>query len=505
MDESKLDTLRDLQKFAAAFLRVKAKGGLSQPFEFNRAQIYLHKRLEDQLNKIGRVRAMVLKGRQQGCSTYVQGRYFKKVITSKGKKAFILTHEADATKNIFEIAHRFYINLPDGLCPKADTSTTKELHFKTFDSGYAVGTAGNKGVGRSQTLQLFHGSEVGYWPFAEEHAKGVLQAISNERGTEIILESTANGIGNYFHSLWKAAKGGESEYQAIFLPWYWQDEYTLDKPGFIPNEEEQELMAYYGSDGLTHTHLAWRRAKIHEASKDYEAGLELFKQEYPFSASEAFLNPISNVFISSKYVLRARNNDIKSDVGMILGVDPAIGDNDRTAIIRRTGRVAYNLELLSHHNTMEVAGRVRRIIQNENPVKVYIDCIGIGAGVVDRLREMGYDQVEGLNVARSANDKERFRNLRAELWSELRDWLMQELPVQVPDDDELHGELCSVGYKYTSSGLLQIESKDEMRARGMASPDRADALMHTFAGGFYESAHSTAVAIRPKHEKGMFT
>src|SRR4030095_1937231 len=110
--------------------------------------------------------------------------------SSRGKKAFILTHDKEATKNLFTMAQRFYDNLDPGLVPKADTANAKELYFKEFDSGYAVGTAGNKAVGRSQTIQLFHGSEVAFWQFAEEHSKGILQAISNEAGTEVILEST---------------------------------------------------------------------------------------------------------------------------------------------------------------------------------------------------------------------------------------------------------------------------------------------------------------------------
>lgn len=505
ISEDQLDSLRNFKKFASRFLVIKDKAGHKHPFVFNRAQLYITQRLDDQLKALGYVRAVILKGRQQGCSTLIQGRFFHKVITSRGKKAFILTHEKDATKNLFEMTKRYYDNLEPGLCPVADTSNVRELSFKTFDSGYAVGTAGNKGVGRSQTIQLFHGSELGFWPHAEEHAKGVLQTISNEPGTEIILESTANGLGNSFHSLWKTASSGSSEYQAIFVPWYWQNEYSASSDGMTLTEDEQLLMDYHASDGLTIAHLAWRRGKILGLSKDWEAGLELFKQEYPFTASEAFLNPIANIFILSKYVMKARKEDIESEAGLIIGVDPAIGDNDRTAIIRRRGRLAYNLQVVSNHNTMEIAGLVKRIIHDERPVKVYIDSIGIGAGVVDRLREMGYDIVEGINVSKSAHDKERFRNRRAELWSELRDWLTQDLSVQIPDDDELHAELCSVGFKYNSNGQLQIEGKDEMRARGMNSPDRADALMHTFAGGFYEIFNSTPMKRNHHHDKAMFT
>lgn len=485
MDESKLETLRELKKFAPKFLIIRTKSGTPKPFALNRAQQYIDLRLDKQREATGKVRAIILKGRQQGCSTYIQARFFHKVITSRGKKAFILTHDKEATKNLFTMANRFYDNLEPGLVPAPDTANAKELYFREFDSGYSVGTAGNKSVGRSQTIQLFHGSEVGFWQFAEDHAKGILQAISSEPGTEVILESTANGIGNYFHQRWIAAMSGKSEYQAIFVPWYWQNEYTATSDGLNLTEEEDYLLSLYNGDGLTKEHIAWRRIKIGDLSKDYDAGLEQFKQEYPFSATEAFLNPINNVFINARLVTKARKAQVEANGPLIIGVDVAISNHDRTAIIRRRGRSAFNLEKFGNYNTMEICGRLKRIITEEKPTKVYVDCIGVGAGVVDRMNEMGYDCVEGVNVARSANDKEKFRNLRAELWSDMRDWLAQEMPTQIPDNDELHGELCSLGFKFTSSGQLQIESKDDLRARGMPSPDGADALAMTFYGGYF--------------------
>lgn len=492
MEEEITRKLLDLTQFAPAYFVIRSKSGTPQYFILNAAQLYIHARLEAQLKATGKIRAIILKGRQQGCSTYIQARYLHRVITTRGKKAFILTHEAEATKNLFEMTKRYYDNLPEGLCPKADKSSAKELRFSHFDSGYSVGTAGNKGTGRSQTIQLFHGSEVAFWEHTDDHATGVLQAISSEPNTEIILESTANGIGNYYHQMWCAAMSGKSDYQAIFVPWYWQSEYRLSTPGFKLNDDEQSIFDLYQKDGLTLDHMEWRRVKISDLSGDSDAGLELFKQEYPMTAEEAFRNPIDNVFIHSKHVVRARNAVVESEANLIIGVDPAIGNNDRTSIIRRRGRLAYKLESFRNHNTMEVAGRIVQIIKNEQPTKVYVDCIGIGAGVVDRLRELGYDCVEGVNVARSPNLKEKFRNLRAELYWELRDWLMQEMPVQIPDSDELHGDLCGMGFKYTSNGLLQIEGKDQMKARGMPSPDTADALMLTFFAGFYESSLNIA-------------
>ena len=143
-----------------------------------------------------------------------------------------------------------------------------------------------------------------------------------------------------------------------------------------------------------------------------------------------------------------------------------MGD-DRTAIIRRRGRHAYKLETHYNIDTMELAGIIKRIIEKELPRRVCIDCIGIGAGVVDRLHELGYtDIVEGVNVARRAEEPDKYKNLRAELWDRMREWFIQEMPVEMPDSDELQTDLTNLGYKYDSSDRLQIESKDEAKSVG---------------------------------------
>lgn len=502
-----LENLLNFEFFASQFFQIRSKSGQVTPLVINKAQKYIHTRLENQLEKMGKVRAVILKGRQQGCSTYIQARYSHRVITSRGMKAYILTHETEATNNLFEMTRRYIDNLPDGLCPKPDTSAANKLHFKAFDSGYSVGTAGNKGAGRSQTLQLFHGSEVAFWPHAEEHAKGVMQAIPRDHGTEIILESTANGIGNYYYNMWQAALSGSSEYQAIFVPWFWQDEYVADIPGFKLNDEEEELLENHKSNGLTIPHLCWRRLKINEFNgHDVDLGTEQFKQEYPMSASEAFRNPVQNAFVNASAVMKARKAKVESDSGLIIGVDPALGERDKFAIIRRRGRQAYKLERHMNHNTMQIAGVVRKIIERERPVKVYIDVIGIGAGIVDRLHEMGFGEiVEGVNSARNASERDKYANKRAEMWAEMRDWLNGEMPVQIPDSDVLHGDLCGLGYKWTSNGQLILERKEDLKKRGLPSPDTADALALTFAGGFYDINNGDFQDINRRHNlKGKF-
>jgi len=258
---------------------------------------------------------------------------------------------------------------------------------------------------------------------------------------------------------------------------------------------------------MTREHIYWRRFKIGQFSSDHDEGVKLFNQEYPCCAADAFLNPVDDTFINSRFVTKARkaNVQVSPTAPLIIGVDPAIGDNDRCAIIKRKGRVAYDIESLRNYNTMELAGKLKGMIEKEKPAKVFIDCIGIGAGVVDRLQEMGYSCVEGVNVARSANNKEVYGNLRAELWAEMRDWLMGELDVQIPDEDELHADLCSLGYKHRSNGQLLIESKDDLRKRGMPSPDLADSLMLTFSMGQHAGESQYQPVFMPKQHGSMFT
>ncbi len=203
----------DFLHYADKCLKIRTKSGAIEQFKLNKAQIYIHQELERQRGETGKVRALILKGRQQGCSTYVGGRFYHRVSHHFGMQAFILTHALDATQNLYKMAQRYYENTPLPVKPEVSTSNSKELIFGILDSGYKLGTAENKSVGRSATIQLLHGSEVAFWNNASEHAKGVMQAVPNAPGTEIILESTANGVGNYFHQAWQQAEGGLSDFK----------------------------------------------------------------------------------------------------------------------------------------------------------------------------------------------------------------------------------------------------------------------------------------------------
>jgi len=240
---------RDFVLFCRTQLVIRTKAGDLIPLALNKAQLYALGQINDQLARTGKVRKIIVKGRQQGISTFIEAFLFWITIFNFGLRTFILTHEKEATKNLFDMVFRYYENLPIDLKPETEVENANELYFKGIDSGYKIGTARNKGVGRSQTIQLFHGSECAFWQNADEHAAGILQSVPLADDTYIFLESTANGIANFFYDKYKESLMIESDDELIFIPWYWQDEYRKTLPeGFKITEDEAELKTLYNLD-----------------------------------------------------------------------------------------------------------------------------------------------------------------------------------------------------------------------------------------------------------------
>lgn len=472
----------DFIHYADRCLKIRSKSGEIVPFSLNQAQIHAHTIIENQKIATGKVRVIILKGRQQGISTLVEGRIYWLVSHRKGRKAFILTHDSEATDNLFEMSQRYHEGCPALVKPQTGASSAKELSFGELDSGYKVGTAGNKGVGRSSTIQYFHGSEVAFWPNAAEHAKGILQAVPDQPDTEVYLESTANGIGNYFHEQWQLAEAGQSDFIPIFLPWFWQNEYKRELlEDFDALDDEIELIELYN---LNAHQLIWRRYKIQELSAAGGDGKRAFQQEYPCNATEAFLLSGEDTFIQPELVMRARKQECEAIGKLIIGVDPARFGDDRTSIIYRRGRKSYNLKSHTKKNTMEVAGIVHKIIKTDNPDYVCVDVGGLGAGVVDRLFELGCENVVlPINSGESPLDAELYVNKRSEMWGLCKKWF-ENFPVELPDVDSLHADICATKYSYDSLNRLVMEPKEKMKKRGLRSPDEADALCLTFAAPF---------------------
>ena len=479
----------DFEAYSRACLKIRTKSGDVDNFRLNRSQRYLHSRLEEQLKTKGRIRALVLKGRQVGISTYIGGRFYWKISHKFGFRAFILTHLDTASDNLFGMAKRFHESCPEMFRPETGKANAKELSFSKLDSGYKVATAGSAEVGRSETIQLFHGSEVAFWPNAQNHSAGIRQAIANVDGTEDIRESTANGIGNAFYAEWKAAERGDSEYEAIFIPWFWHEEYVRSAPAdWTPRDA---WSTYAKSYDLTRDQLYWAWVKNRDlaiiAGGTADEPCWQFKQEYPANADEAFQTSGAQAFIEPSVVLSARKSNAGGFGPIILGVDPARGGGDKTGIIDRQGRrLGANIcKRLDSNDLMATAGEIVRIVKDIKPHKVVIDTTGLGAGLYDRLRELLGDMVEGVNFGSRAYDADRYANRRAEMWDLMRQWFEDPAGVQVPDSDDLQGDLCSVirgpgATRFTSSGQLLLEPKEHVKERLTFSPDIADAAALTF-------------------------
>lgn len=479
-----LHLARNFEPYAQRILRIIPKqGGNPLPFLLNDAQRYLHEKIEAQRRSIGKVRAIVLKGRQQGISTYTEGRYYWRITHSRGKRAFILTHEQKATDNLFAMVSRFYENAPHDARPHLGASNAKELVFDRLDCKYTIATAGARATGRSATAQLFHGSEVAFWPDAANHLAGIGQTLPDAPGTESILESTANGTANVFHELWQAAVRGESEYVSVFIPWFWQREYTRDvPPGFELDEAEEEYRATYM---LTLGQMAWRRNKI---ATDFRGDVSLFDQEYPASAELAFASSSPRALIPVLLVSAARRAKNVEGIGpLIMGVDPAEYGNDFTSVWLRRGRVAWRVGKWNGLGPMETAGKVGLLIEKFAPERVFVDATN-SAGIADRLKEESYPAIR-IHFGEGAIDDKLYLTRRDELWGDMLEWF-QDKPASIPDEDDVAAQLTSVQYSYDSKRRKKLEPKEKMFERGLKSPDDADALALTFAKGGVGSAKS---------------
>jgi len=304
-NKQKLEALRELQKrqklaqyqnnfelFAKEQIKILPKDSSKgfKYFEFNEAQHIVNNKIEEQLAETGRVRAIILKARQMGLSTYTTARVFWKSYFNAYNKSVVMAHDAATSDALFSMSRNTISNMDPTFRPAFKKSNAKEIMFEHNDSGYRLYTAGAPEAGRGTTPTIAHLSEVAFWTHDEKILAGLFQGISQAKGTEVILESTANGVGNAFHRLWKGAVAGENEYIAIFVPWFLMPEYRRDIPSKITFERTPEEEVLVTRFNLDNEQLYWRRLKI------AEGGLDKFKQEYPATPEEAFIVSGSNVF-----------------------------------------------------------------------------------------------------------------------------------------------------------------------------------------------------------------
>lgn len=185
----------------------------------------------------------------------------------------------------------------------------------------------------------------------------------------------------------------------------------------------------------------------------------------------------SDTFIPLPMVEEARLTEPPEGERGIWGLDPARFGDDETALVKRKGIKVVSVDGIRKRDTMAVAGWVANQAKVEKPDEIMVDVIGIGAGVFDRLKEQDFPVI-AVNVAERAADDEFYARVRDELWGRVKEAFKEGL--WLPDDEELAGQLSAPKYKFDSVGRIVIERKEDMKKRGVDSPDRADALCLTF-------------------------
>lgn len=194
--------------------------------------------------------------------------------------------------------------------------------------------------------------------------------------------------------------------------------------------------------------------------------------EFPNSGDDQFISPALVADAAGRQPYKDETAPI------VIGVDPARGGADSTVIAVRQGRDIIDIKRYQGEDTMTIVGRVIDAIDEYKPALVVLDEGGLGYGILDRLHEQRYKVVRGVNFGWKAKNPVMYGNKRAELWGTMKEWLRS---ASIPNDRGLKSDLTGPMIKPNSSGTIFLEGKKEMKARGLASPDAADAIACTFA------------------------
>lgn len=525
----------DFQLFAKQAINIRTKAGDLAPLVLNEAQMILLKAAEEQLETERWVRLIGLKGRRQGFSTIVAARGYWRATLWDRQNIYILSHEMTASTKLFDMVALMQEKHP--FPPKVGTDNAKELEFPKRGSTYTVATAGQKAGGRGGGTSYFHGSEVAWWTNASDHFSASVQTVDEVRGvwgilwtepeaalpfergigtiegwvkppSEIWLETTSSGPTGEFFKRYSDAMKKIGRYAAIFVPWIVQREY-VEQGDFIArqeSDEEGELseLEYQELYNLTNSQMLWRRSKIQELG-----GLGKFRQEYPIDVTEAFAAAdIDGVFIKPSYVLKARKRALEMpDAPLIIGVDPAGAGGDRFAVAFRRGDKIFRVD---HRNKLEhdeAVAWISAIIDEWRPNRVCIDRGSMGQALISSLRNLNkhyFDVIKGIDFGGTSKSKlanpQRAGpwNVRAEIYGKLLEWLIDG--GDIPDDDDLASDMSGPKIKHRANNDWLLESKTDMKGRGLRSSDLSDACALTFAVNEFFDTWA-----KPKPDRGFKT
>ena len=315
IDDSRL---KDFSYYAPSLLKIKTKNRQIIPFNFNVEQEKLHKTWEWQLSTMGMVRLIILKDRQIGCSTYVEGRLFHQAVTVPNTGAYIITHDKPSLAKIFGMSKLFWEALPPTYRPMKRYNNGTILTFENpnekdrftnpgLRSLIEVFSANTGTASRSGGYSVGHFSEVAFYDNAETLITSTVPSIEDLPGSIKVYESTGNGRSGFFYEQWKKAKKSLtstrklSNFYPLFFGWLTFPEYSKpfvtekERKDFIStmDEEERYILKKFR---CPLEKLNWRRSKI----MDFDDDIEKFHQEYPLDDEEAFVSKGTPYFSKRK-------------------------------------------------------------------------------------------------------------------------------------------------------------------------------------------------------------
>lgn len=304
----------DLQPFLDELYIVEKTLGIARISDvIHPAQIALIRKVNWCINNNKPVRIIVLKARQIGISTIIEALAFAMAFMRLRSRGMIIAHEASSSEHLLSMSQTYFDEFFAKEAYTQKNKSAKVLSWTETKSQLSISTAKNTGSGRSRTIQFLHGSEVAFWENADLLMTGLAQSIPSLPLTFIFMESTANGIGNYFHTAWLEACNGDTEYIPMFFPWWTHPEYLgsvlgleIIKGGFDkeerqlirlmkdpPKEAWNDYTAEPNDNAEILDRLTWRRYAIKNLCK---SDLLKFHQEYPSTPDEAFISTGTNIF-----------------------------------------------------------------------------------------------------------------------------------------------------------------------------------------------------------------
>jgi hypothetical protein len=319
---------RDPLKLTSGYLTIKTKDSNLLKLEPNAVQQIILAIIKKLKKESKPVRILILKARQTGASTLIEAIVYSYVSMSDGVNALVIADDIKGSNYIFEMQKLFHEQLEVHLKPMIKHSNEKKLEFENIHSQVLIDTAENPNVGRKFTLQYVHLSEAAFFNDLNAIMLGLSQSVPNSPNTMIVMESTANGVGNAFYDRWCEAVKGKSEWKAIFIPWFELKEYSMevkdrllypienlkfDKAKFL--KEEQDLKAKFS---LTPEQLNWRRWCI---INNCNGELMKFRQEYPSTWEEAFIMSGDLYFDRDSLLKQEEISKVKVSKGF-----PRVGD-----------------------------------------------------------------------------------------------------------------------------------------------------------------------------------